>query len=125
MTFFCNVCIGNFQFYGCFKPEKSLVNPDIIRVSYFMSIIHTQGVFASNFPISIQTQTQGHHRCQKMLKNHVPVSDFATMLLNLKKKIKNLIFFSCKKCNSKLKKHFSGYFSSILDICIMEYVFLT
>ena len=61
MTFFCNVCIGNFQFYGCFKPEKSLVNPDIIRVSYFMSIIHTQGVFASNFPISIQTQTQGQH----------------------------------------------------------------
>ena len=48
----------------------------------------TQGVLASKFPISILTWTQGQHRCQtirKIPKNHVPVSDFATRQLNLRK----------------------------------------
>ena len=48
----------------------------------------TQGVLAPKFPISIGTQTQGQYKCQKvqkLLKNHVQVSNFATMLLNLRK----------------------------------------
>ena len=55
-------------------------------------VIITQGVLASKYPIFVQTQTQDQHRNQKirkMLKNHVPISAFATMLLNLKKKIKS------------------------------------
>jgi len=47
----------------------------------------TQGVLANRFPISIRTQTQGQYRYQKVwniLKNHLPVSDFANMLLNSK-----------------------------------------
>ena len=57
----------------------------------------TQGVLANKFPISIRTQTQGQYRCQKVrniLKNHLPVSDFATMLLNLRKTQKSRNF--CK-----------------------------
>ena len=60
--------------------------------------MYTQGVLASKFPISIRTLTQGQYRCQKVrkyLKNHVPVSDFATMLLNLRKTQKSQKF--CKK----------------------------
>ena len=55
----------------------------------------TQGVLDSKFPISIRTQTQGQYRCQnfrKILKIHVPVSDFATMLLNLRKTQKSQKF---------------------------------
>ena len=67
----------------------------------------TKGVLASKFPISIRTQTQGQYRCQivrKILKNHVPVSDFATILLNLRKTQKSekfckKKFFLVKKCN--------------------------
>ena len=82
--------------------------------------IYTQGDLASKFPISIRTLTQGQYRCQKVrkiLKNHVPVSDFATMLLNLRKTqksqnfCKNFFFlFFVKKCNLISKKHFSGCF---------------
>ena len=68
-------------------------------------ITFTQGVLASKFPISIRTQTQGQYRCQnvqKILKNHVPVSDFATMLLNLRKTQKSQNF--CKKKKSFFRK---------------------
>jgi hypothetical protein len=49
---------------------------------------YTQGVFAFKLPISILTQTQAQHRCQKtgkIGKNYVPISDFATRPLNLRK----------------------------------------
>ena len=65
----------------------------------------TQGVLASRFPISIRTQTQGQYKCQKVqkiLKDHVPVLDFATMLLNLRKTQKSQKF--CKKKNFFRKK---------------------
>ena len=62
--------------------------------------------------MSIQTQTQGQHRCQKIrkiLKNHVLVSDFATMLLDLRKteksqKICKQIFFFRKKMQFDIKE---------------------
>ena len=71
-----------------------------------VSHIFTQGVLAFKFPISISTWTQDQHRCQKIRKipkNYVPVSDFATRQLNLRKPqkpkhlaIKFFVFF--KKC---------------------------
>ena len=48
-------------------------------------LFDTHSVHTRGFPISIRTQTQGQYRCQKVrkiLKNHLPVSDFATMLLD-------------------------------------------
>jgi hypothetical protein len=91
----------------------------------------TQGVLASKFPISILAQTQGQHRCQKIrkiLKKCVPVSDFATRQMNLRKpqnsqKFWKKIFRFGKKCNSKSKEHFSWYFLSILNICFIENIF--
>ena len=58
---------------------------------------YTQGVLASKFPISIQMQIQGWYRCQnvqKTLKNHLPVSNFATILLNLRKTQKSLFLWN-------------------------------
>ena len=75
----------------------------------------TQGVLASKFPILIQTQPQGHYRCQKVqkvFKNHVPVSNFATMHLNLRKTQINKNF---GKRYSMSKEHLSGYFFPILN----------
>ena len=57
----------------------------------------TQGVLASKFPISILMQIQGQHGCQifrKIVYNYVPISDFATRSLNLRKPKKFQIF--CK-----------------------------
>ena len=74
-------------------------------VCFVTNLKTTQGVLAIKFPISIQTQIQGKHRYQKVqktLKNHVPVSNFATMLLDSRKVQKSQKFckkkiFFCKK----------------------------
>ena len=58
----------------------------------------TQGVLAFEFPISILMQIKGQYGCQifrKIVKNYVPISDFATRSLNLRKPQKFQIF--CKK----------------------------
>ena len=58
----------------------------ILSDHFMMNSAITTGVLASRFPISIKSWVQGQHRCwsiKKILKNHVPASDFATRLLNL------------------------------------------
>ena len=62
----------------------------------------TQGVLASKFPISILTRTQGQHRCQKIrkiLNNYVPISDFPTRHLNMRKRQKSQKFGKNKNRN--------------------------
>ena len=66
--------------------------------------VYTKGVLASKFPISISTNTHGCQKIRKMPKNYVPVSDFATRQLNLRKPQKSQNF--CKKCNFISKKNF-------------------
>jgi hypothetical protein len=94
----------------------------------------TQGVLASKFPISILMQIQGQHGCQifrKIVKNYVPISDFATRLLNLSKPQKSQnfckknIFFSLKNANCNQRSTFPVYFLSILNICFIENTFST
>ena len=84
----CNAkCMGTQLFYL----------PYTLQGASYALVRCTQGVLASKFPISIRTLTQGQYRCQKVrkiLKNHLPVSDFATMLLNLRKTQKSRNF--CK-----------------------------
>ena len=94
----------------------------------------TQGVLDFKFPISTLTQTQDQHRCHKIRKianNYVPIPDFATRPLNLRKSKKfpkfskiNTIFL-LQNANFNQRCTFSVYFLSILDICFIETIFST
>ena len=90
-----------FNIHVCVSNLKAGMLLSISTITLPISVvIHTQGVLDSKFPISIRTQTQGQYRCQNVqtiLKNHVPVSDFATMQLNLKKNSKIGKIFAKKK----------------------------
>ena len=66
-----------------------------ILVALFTKHWYTQGVLAFKFPISILMWTWGQYRCQmfcKIMKNYVPISDFATRQLNLRKSQKSQKF---------------------------------
>ncbi len=66
------------------ETQNIFANGCILKVFCNCTVVHTR----KKFPVPIQTQTQGLYRCQKvpkLLKNHVLVSTFATMLLNLRK----------------------------------------
>ena len=76
-----------------------------------------QGVLVSKFPISIQTQTR--QKIRKIPKQHVPVSDFATRPLNLRKpqkpqKFCKEFFFSLKNAIQDQRRTFSGYLIFVL-----------
>ena len=71
------------------------------NVNHYVGLFNTQGVSAFKFPISILTQTQDQQKCQKIrkiAKNYVPISDFATRPLNLRKLQKSNNFFFVKNC---------------------------
>ena len=74
----------------------------------------TLGVVAFKFPFSILTQIQDHDRSQKIrkiAKNYVPISDFATRLLNLRKPEKSKKFS---------KKKYEWRFTWILNFVLLK-----
>ena len=98
------------------------------------SSVHTQGVLASKFPISILRWIQsrdGRQIFRKIVYNCVPISDFATRVLNLRKPQKSQNFCKRKKfillknANCNQMSIFSAYFLSFLNICLVENIYWT
>ena len=100
----------DFSSFSEFVEElSSFPAVNILRKEHpFVMGIFTQGVLASKFPISIRTQPQGHDRCQKVqkiLKNHVPISNFATMVLNLNNYFRLHVCLSFRRSVRPLVRH--------------------